>query len=63
MAVVLTVVIITRVGICTGTRMMTLYAEECEGVKIAIVSGRIPTYTGAGLGDDLKPGDLCIHET
>jgi hypothetical protein len=58
-------VIIARVRMCTWAIMVTLYAEQYENVSspgITIVSGRMSTYTGAGLGDGMKPGDLCIHQ-
>jgi hypothetical protein len=62
LVVLLMVLRVARVGICTGAIMVTLYAEGYEDVKLVIMSGKIPTHTGAGLGDGLKPGDLCIHE-
>ena len=58
-------VIVTRVRMCTWTIMMTLYAEEYEDVSspgIATTSRRMSTHTGAGLGDGIEPGDLCIHQ-
>ncbi len=58
-------VIVTRMRMCTWAIMVTLYAEEYEDVSspgIAMMSGRMSTHTGDGLGDGMKPGDLCIHQ-